>query len=130
MAVHGRRLAGRRGQSLTAASKAEAPASVGAPVLRSTAERFADELHALAFAAIGSGSFMNLFREGFERDNPVVAVGIELTQLLDVAEAIFWADEHAVASSMSAKPIEGSSSPEMCTSPVRLAKISVSPAPR
>ena len=39
---------------------------------------------------------MDLLCEWLERDHPVVPIGVELTELLDVAEAILRADEHAM----------------------------------
>src|SRR5271166_3010871 len=40
---------------------------------------------------------MDLFGEGFERNDAVIAVGIQLAELLDIAQAILRADEHAMA---------------------------------
>ena len=39
---------------------------------------------------------MDFLRERLERDDPVEAVGVELLQLLDIAQAILWPNEHAV----------------------------------
>src|SRR5579871_5787451 len=39
---------------------------------------------------------MDLFGEGLERYDSVVAVRVELTELLDIAEPVLRADEHAM----------------------------------
>ena len=40
---------------------------------------------------------MDLVGEGFERNDAVEAVRIELAELLEVPKAIFWSDEHPMA---------------------------------
>src|SRR5579863_510224 len=59
-------------------------------------QRLAQISHALPNRSDRVLQTMDLFGEGFERNDTVVAVRVKLAELLDVPEAILRPDEHAM----------------------------------
>src|ERR1700733_4807543 len=57
-------------------------------------ERLAQISHTVSNRSDRVGQTMDLLGEGLERNDAIVAAGIELAELLDVAESILWPDKH------------------------------------
>src|SRR5208337_3039003 len=99
----------RRGHRMTpfTAPETRLPSSLGDRVWRSdrrrrrrggcSRQRLAHIGHALPNRGDRIVQTMDLFGEGFERNDAVVAVRVKLAELVDVPEAILRPDEHAMA---------------------------------